>query len=145
METGDHSKNGASPKSLTSRGNIFKVSDRRGCKLKTVTIVLCLIIAFSSCDDAPDSIAGTTWICIEGYDISTLYFKTESLCVLQYDVYYDTAHEHVRSKNTTEYTYIYDSPNVSISVYGGIATGVIKGRSMTVTGPGGGQGIFTQK
>jgi hypothetical protein len=109
-------------------------------------IVLCLIIAFSSCDkDAPDSIVGTTWISIENYTSTTLYFKSESICVLQYNEYVDAAHEHAMSKNTTEHTYTYDPPTVSIVVYGGITTGIIKGTSMTVTGPGGDQGIFTQE
>ena len=43
METGDHSKNGASPKNLMSRGNVFK--------LFFIVVTATLTISFFSCKD----------------------------------------------------------------------------------------------
>jgi hypothetical protein len=148
MESGDHSKNGASPKNLTSRRNVFKASDRRGCKLKSAfiaTIVaLCLIVAFPSCDDAPDSIVGTTWVCNDIYFTVTIHFKSESICVIQSTEYNDLAHQYIQRNDIFEQTYTYNPPNVYIQDNESIIKGVIQDASMIITAKGY-QGIFIRQ
>ena len=101
-----------------------------------VAIAICLaaMTMFSGCNEEgeSDNIVGTTWAYTNGGNYETFYFKSNSICVLAYENW------------SSEHTYAYNKPNISISVSGGVTQGIIKGNTMTLVNPLGQTLIFVK-
>jgi hypothetical protein len=134
MESGDHFKNGASPKSLTSRGNLNHLV-LYSMKRFTLILAVAMGLMFISCskdpDEASDSdetvdLAGTTWIASSG--ATAISFPDKSNCRLVINGYGDFSG-----------TYSYTPPNITILfeydplLDMSVVTGTISGNTMELS------------
>jgi hypothetical protein len=139
MESGNHFKNGASPKSLTSRENLnylILYSMKRFTLILAVTMGLMLTSCSKDSDDKVVNLAGTIWV-EQSLGEGALSFLDKSNCRL-------VANGDEYSAGTYSFsgTYSYTPPNITIlldpdpNLAVSVMSGTVSGNIMELSGRG---------
>ena len=101
-------------------------------KLFAIMVALAAIVAFASCnknDDNKNSLVGTTWVGKIDYATLTIEFKTKTDCAL--------ISTYEGESETINASYVYNAPNISITVtqegHTETISGTVDGNKMSLT------------
>jgi hypothetical protein len=144
METGDHSTNGASPKSLMSRRN-FLMPDtgdkimKRTIKVLSMTLIVAItMLSLSGCskDDDDNGLVNTKWKTATE-NVAYLYFVNESQAKIGVDINF--------AEGTYQNcTYHYSNGEGSITQGSGTTTFSVNGKKLTLNFLDGTSIVFTK-